>query len=65
MVERYELTGYHYLVNQEVSDNLNKWFMGIPRYMLFSAKGEVMHDNLLRPSNGEALFKQISKLLKK
>lgn len=64
-VERYQLTGYHYLANQDVYDNLNKWFMGIPRYMLFNAKGAVLHDNLLRPSNGDELFRQISKLLKK
>jgi hypothetical protein len=65
MVGKYQLTGYHYLANQDVYENLNKWFVGIPRYMIFNAQGEVIHDNLLKPSNGDALLKQISQLLKK
>lgn len=64
-VERYQLTGYHYLVNQEVNANLDRWFVGIPRYMLFDSNGEVLNDNLLRPSKQEELFNQIRKLLPK
>ena len=62
-VERYQLTGFHYLVNQEVYTNLDKWFKGIPRYMLFDSNGEALNDNLLRPSKQEELFNQIRKLL--
>lgn len=64
-VERYQLTGYHYLVNQEVNANLDRWFVGIPRYMLFDSDGEVLNDNLPRPSKQEELFNQIRKLLNK
>lgn len=64
-VERYQLNGFHYLVNQEVYANLDKWFKGIPRYMLFDSNGEVLNDNLLRPSKQEELFNQIRKLLPK
>lgn len=64
-VERYQLTGYHYLVNQEVNANLDRWFVGIPRYMLFDSNGEVLNDNLPRPSKQEELFNQIRKLLNK
>lgn len=64
-VERYQLSGYHYLVNQDVYANLDKWFKGIPRYMLFDSNGEVLNDNLPRPSKQEELFNQIRKLLPK
>lgn len=64
-VERYQLTGYHYLVNQEVNANLDKWFVGIPRYMLFDTNGEVLNDNLPRPSKQDELLNQIRKLLPK
>jgi thiol-disulfide isomerase/thioredoxin len=64
-VERYQLAGYHYLANQEIYANLDKWFKGIPRYMLFDSNGEVLNDNLLRPSKQEELFNQIRKLLQK
>ncbi len=63
-IDRYQLAGYHYLANQEIRDNLDKWFFGIPRYMLFDSSGNVKNDNLLRPSSKEELFEQISRLLK-
>jgi thiol-disulfide isomerase/thioredoxin len=63
LVGRYQLTGYHYLVNKEVESNRIKWFEGIPRYMLFDAKGEVKNDNLPRPGKEDELFNQIRKLL--
>jgi thiol-disulfide isomerase/thioredoxin len=64
-VERYQLNGFHYLANQEVYANLDKWFKGIPRYMLFDSNGEILNDNLLRPSKQEELFNQIRKFLPK
>jgi thiol-disulfide isomerase/thioredoxin len=64
MVANFRLTGYHYLANQEVYNNINKLFIGIPRYLLFNAKGELVQDNLPRPHTGDALFKQISQSLK-
>lgn len=65
MVGKYGLTSYHYLANQDVYTNLHKWFIGISRYMIFDAEGEVMHDDLPGPSKDAELFKQIGKLLKK
>jgi thiol-disulfide isomerase/thioredoxin len=64
-IERFQLSGYHYLVNPDVYANLDKWFKGIPRYMLFDSNGEVLNDNLPRPSKQEELFNQIRKLLPK
>lgn len=63
LVETYQLTGYHYLVNQNVRVNFDKWVKVIPRYMLFDSKGEVKNDNLPRPSKEEELFNQIRKLI--
>jgi thiol-disulfide isomerase/thioredoxin len=62
-VSKYGLTGYHYLANQNVYTSLNKWFLGIPRYMLFNADGKVVKDNLPRPSKKEELFIQIDEQL--
>jgi thiol-disulfide isomerase/thioredoxin len=63
-INRYQLMGYHYLVNQQVMDNLGKLFSGIPRYMIFDAEGNLLNDNLLKPSSKGELFDQINGLLK-
>lgn len=65
LVIRYQLGGYHYLASQPVRANMDKWFFGIPRYMLFNSAGEVVNDNLLRPSDQEKLVAQIKGLLRK
>lgn len=65
LVEKYRLTGYHYLANPKVKDNLSKWFQGIPRYMLFDSEGLILNDNLLRPSKKEELHNQITNAFKK
>lgn len=64
-IRKYQLAGYHYLVNQQVMDSIGKWFFGIPRYMIFDAEGNLLNDNLLRPSSKEELFLQINTLLTK
>jgi len=64
-IEKYQLAGHHYLVNKEVRASIDKWFFGIPRYMLFDANGNVLDDNLSKPSSKEELFSQITSLIKK
>ena len=63
-INRYQLMGYHYLVNQQVMDNLNKLFSGIPRYMIFDTDGNLLNNNLFKPSSKGELFDQINGLLK-
>lgn len=62
MINKYAITGYHYLASPAVYEHLNGWFQGIPRYMLFGADGVVLHDNLPRPSRQAELFRQINAL---
>jgi thiol-disulfide isomerase/thioredoxin len=63
-ISRYQLSGYHYLANKEIRDNLDKWFFGIPRYMLFDSNGDLKDDNLPKPSSKEELFERVNGLLK-
>lgn len=65
LIARYQLSGYHYLANQSVRTNMDKWFFGIPRYMLFNSRGEVINDNLARPGEQDKLISQIKTLLRK
>lgn len=64
-IAKYQLAGHHYLVNKEVRASIDKWFFGIPRYMLFDASGNVLDDNLSKPSSKEELYSQIVSLLEK
>ncbi len=63
MINKYQINGYHYIVNPEVAANLSKWFEGIPRYMLFDSDGKMINDNLLRPSEKQKLYSQIQSLI--
>jgi thiol-disulfide isomerase/thioredoxin len=62
-ITRFQLNGLHYLANPSVTAQLQRWFSGIPRYMLFNSDGSVLHDNLPMPNKKEDLFKAIDKLL--
>lgn len=64
-IGRYQLSGYHYLAKADIRDNLDKWFFGIPRYMLFDSNGEIVDDNLPKPSSKEEFFEKITQALKK
>ncbi len=63
-IERYELSGFHYLANKVIKENLDKWFFGIPRYMLFNSKGDLLDDNLPKPSSKEEFYDRVRTLLK-
>jgi len=63
-IEKYKLSGYHCLVNKDVKESLDKWFAGIPRYMLFDSKGELLDDNLPKPSTKTELYTRITQLLR-
>lgn len=63
-IMKYQLVGYHYLANEQIKTNLEKWFFGIPRYMLFNSNGDLINDNLSRPSSKEVLYEQLRGLLK-
>jgi thiol-disulfide isomerase/thioredoxin len=65
LINRYQLKGFHYLATEEVRASLDKWFMGIPRYMLFDSSGQLKNDNLPKPSTKQELFGEITQLLKK
>ncbi|HYG39500.1 MAG TPA: TlpA disulfide reductase family protein [Cytophagales bacterium] len=58
-IGKYNISGYHYLANPKVKENLNNWFQGIPRFMLFDENGNILNDNLLKPSKKQALYDQI------
>ncbi len=63
-VLKYHLNGYHYFITNE-ADNVLSEFLGsnvtIPRYLLFDAKGNLLSDNLPRPSSGN-FFEVIERL---
>ncbi|PKQ61167.1 hypothetical protein BZG01_19920 [Labilibaculum manganireducens] len=58
-IKNYKLYGYHFLTNKSMKDVLNTQFSGIPRYMIYNKKGEVIENNAYRPSLYEKLVKQI------
>lgn len=63
-IAKYKLSGYHCLVNKGIKEKLDKWFAGIPRYMLFDSKGELLDDNLPKPSTTTELYTRITQLLR-
>jgi len=63
-IERYKLSGSHYLANEVIKQNLDKWFFGIPRYMLFNSKGDLLDDNLPKPSSREEFYGRVQALLR-
>lgn len=65
-VKRYGLKGYHYFITSKADDKLSSLLGGsltIPRYLLFDAKGNLLSNDLPRPSSGEKLYKTIEELL--
>ena len=63
-IDKYKLSGYHCLVNKDIRESLDKWFAGIPRYMLFDSTGELLDDNLPKPSTKTELYTRITQLLR-
>lgn len=63
MIEENKLIGTHYLANKLFQDQLNQIFTGIPRYLLFNAKGEMVGGDMLRPESGDKLYTQIAEKL--
>lgn len=68
-INKYQLIGSHFLATEEIyqylEEELNFKNLSIPRYILFNKKGEVLDNNLPRPSSKNALFDRIESLLKK
>ena len=62
-VNKHQLAGYHYLAPKEIRNQLNQWFAGIPRYMLFDSRGELKDNNLPKPGSKEELYQRINQLL--
>lgn len=68
-VDAKQLSGYHLLASEQlVADIKNiiykKSDIAIPRYLLINKSGEIINDNLPRPSDFENLEKTINKLIK-
>lgn len=65
-VMKYGLKGYHYFITSKADDKLSPLLGGsmtIPRYLLFDAKGNLLSNDLPRPSSGNKLYKTIEELL--
>lgn len=64
----YELEGYHFFatnnLNQYLKERLDIDVVGIPRYLLFDKNGNLVDDNLPRPSSGKELHDRIEELIK-
>lgn len=68
----HELTGYHLT---RTSKTLEAWWEELlgtkdvprsyPTYMIFDRKGNLVTDQALRPSDGEALYLQLEETLNK
>ena len=65
MIKYYGLKGYHVRTSDSLRNDLIKIFWNgdgyaIPRYVLVDAQGKIIEKDALRPSDKEALYKQIS-----
>ncbi|TYP76993.1 TlpA family protein disulfide reductase [Aquimarina intermedia] len=65
-VQKYKLNGYHLLGTEAFVQNLKELQLanisGIPRYLLFDAKGTLLDAELPLPSSGSALKQRIEEL---
>lgn len=55
-IKKYKLNGYHLMASTVLQKNIQKHIYGsdeftIPRYVLLSPKGDILHKNLPRPSH--------------
>lgn len=55
-IKKYKLNGYHLMASTVLQKNIQKQIYGsdeftIPRYVLLSPKGDILHKNLPRPSH--------------
>lgn len=65
-IQKYKLSGYHYLATDIVSKYLEKYIgnLSVPRYLLFDDKGNMIDNGLPNPSEKEEkLFKVIASKL--
>ncbi len=65
-IKKYNLTGYHMRANQEFIDSFRQktgFGSQLPSYLIINKDGEVVENNAFRPSNKEALFKQLESKL--
>lgn len=68
-IEHYKLKGIHLRASKELKENIKAQIYGseeftIPRYALLAPDGEVLHNNLPRPSNYTAIDEELKKILK-
>lgn len=60
----HNLRGYHLRLNDSLKKDLSdkKIFIPmIPQYMIMDKHGQIVHNNALRPSNGDSLYVQLTK----
>ena len=67
-IKEYSLNGYHYFATTDIISSIGKLIknemFGIPRYLLFNKKGEMVDGDLPKPTNYAKLYPLIfSKLL--
>lgn len=68
MIAFYDLTGYHILAGKELEEDLGKIYtqqgnLIFPSYILVDMSGKIVTIHAKRPSEKEALYKQIEQLL--
>ena len=67
-IKRYKLDGFHLRASPELQQDIQKLIYGtdtydIPRYILISPTGKILHKNLSRPSNYPGLKKELDDIL--
>lgn len=70
LISELNLSGYHYTAGPALVSGITKQvykskYFSIPRYILLSDKGEIINDNMPRPSDLNALKKAIDVLMNK
>lgn len=67
-IKQYKLDGFHLRASSELRENIQKQVYDtdlyeIPRYVLISPTGEILHKNLSRPSNYSKLKEELESII--
>lgn len=66
-IKKYDLTGYHFIANDQFKEQLKMLFGGyiaLPTYMIVDSDGNILLKNAAFPSEGKKLYDQLKDLLK-